>query len=294
MQKLLISAFLIALFCATSNAQPDLSSQFDYYFNLSSALGISKSPDYPAVEWYYMLYYSVRGSNISFGVVCGVQSQNDWCGIGISPVGEMVGSDAVVGSYNTSTTLPQIFDMYLDGNIEPSSSGNGLNGCGGAVCPDSVYSNIPACTDNLSGKSANYTAAPGQTPPGYLSFTFTRPLAATDSKCDLAIPVGSDTNIIFSIGTIYSNLTYPFPFNMQKHYYTLKGDIEPYIVQFQNMPSPTPSPSAGYTPSPSTTPSPSASRTPSPAASASSSPDAESSDSTKLLPLLSGLLELIF
>ena len=59
------------------------------------------------------------------------------------------------------------------------------------MCSDVTYNtgSSPACTNNVNNIGGNYTAAAGQTPPGYLYFTFTRPLAATDALCDIAVNV---------------------------------------------------------------------------------------------------------
>jgi len=183
---------------------PQLSG-YDQIVNVSGTL---ENNGINVTNQYYVIYYSIILPNIHIGIVC---QTDDWCAVGFSTTGLMVGSngplvvpsDAALG-YINSTGSPIVEDFVLGGRLTsdncPSST---------AVCPD-VGSTVVGCQNDvvvIDGGRANTG--------NYIWFEFTRPVAASDA-CDVAVPTnGSSISLLYSSGPFLDGLI--FPFNVDKH-----------------------------------------------------------------------------
>jgi len=147
-------------------------------------------------SFYYKLYWQPEGDgvNMRFAIVC---TLGGWCGVGWSSTGEMVGSDAIIGSIGSQGLV--VRDFILNAQETPSN-------CPSAVCPDD-HPNITGCQNNAMNISGFNVA-------NYMVLEFIRPLKASD-PCDKDIPqMGT---LIFSIGPG------EVPTTMEQHYF--RGNI---------------------------------------------------------------------
>jgi len=159
-----------------------------------------------SVVKYFTFYYTILGPNINIGMVC-LTVTDGWCGFGWSPSGQMQTtpqpSDAVVCTTNPQNGQVQISDFDLIGRSAPDPVQCNTSTTN-YVCPD--FSR-PGCTDNTF-------AVGGSRVGNYLTCTFSRPIAASDT-CDVAITPGTPQYIIFSIGPTTGSGV--FPYNIQFH-----------------------------------------------------------------------------
>jgi len=131
---------------------------------------------------HYEIHWTIDGNSLKLGIVCETEG---WCGFGFSEFGAMIGSDAIIGSFDTTNGL-LIVDYLLGAKVEPGSGS-----CPTAVCPD-IYT--PGCTDNVFNKTGSRTQ-------NFTVLEYERPVLKSDA-CDRAIPVNpaDRENIIFSSG----------------------------------------------------------------------------------------------
>jgi len=136
------------------------------------------STHYLELQW----NINLQANSLEAAVICRIiGSTVEYCAIGFSATGSMIGSDAVIGS------LGSVNDFQLNQQRRPET---GNTNCPSAVCVDSVLS---GCTDNVFNKTTSSTN-------GYLIVEFARPLNASDS-CDRSITYqGVQDHLIWSMG----------------------------------------------------------------------------------------------
>jgi len=201
MTPVLVFLVLFSL-CRTSQAQPDLSSLYDYTVNLTA-----KTLDANGLDpHYYVLYYSVRSTSLHVGIVC-YGSPSYWCAFGISTDGNMIGSVATIGWVDPATSVTHVEGFLLGGQNAPDQTTCTQN-TGSLVCP--ADSKTPNCSSHISNISGSRSG-------DYQTIEFVRPLTKQDS-CDLAIALANQ-NIIWAIGTtcVFSLCGVSWPYNINKH-----------------------------------------------------------------------------
>jgi len=200
------AVFVIVLsFAVSCYGQIPQLTGYDQIVNVSGTL---EDNGLNVTNQYYVIYYSILLPNIHIGIVC---QTDDWCAIGFSTTGLMVGldngtvvpSDAAVG-YINSTGSPIVLDFVLGGRLTSDNCPSQT-----AVCPDTA-STVAGCENDVTVIDGG-RAASGN----YIWFEFVRPVAASD-VCDVAIPTnGSHISLLYSSGPFLDGLT--FPFNLDQH-----------------------------------------------------------------------------
>ncbi|XP_074647536.1 uncharacterized protein LOC141903331 [Tubulanus polymorphus] len=135
------------------------------------------------------MYWAVKNNLIIFRVSV---PTNGWFGFGISPDGNMPGSDVVVGWMDTNTTKARLVDAHLTGRSKPTED------------PMSDWKLLNASSTN-----------------GRMNFTFERYLDTGDDAHDMTINPGM-VHIIWA----YSNSKIPSLRNTTYHGYDTRGSRE--------------------------------------------------------------------
>jgi len=190
---LLVGWILFGIIIGINGQAPELVG-YHYTVNLTDTL-ISVADLTPAPS-YFQLYYSVEGSVIHFGLVADTLAPNGWVGFGISPTGQMQGSDAAV--IMTNATGAYVEDFILITTLTPGYP------CDRAPCPDLSQT---SCTNSFSSikgyRQGNFTVA-----------EWTRSLTKADG-CDLTIQTDVAVWVVYAVGKL--GTTYPWPYNLLKH-----------------------------------------------------------------------------
>jgi len=221
MHTLQILCVLLVGFASYAIAQPILAG-FDNMLNFTDML----SPDgFTEQPTYFVVYYTATKESTSFGIVCD-SGPTGWCALGFSPEGLMTGSDAAVGYRDDTNSKDYVIDFILKGRNPPTTTCTG---------------DLTICTDEVAagGCADDFTQITTSRDTKYLIFKFTRPTKATDA-CDREIPLNTDTNVVFSIGSVNAQSTKAFPLNMLKHRIRTLDSNGPAVVQFkESIPSST-------------------------------------------------------
>jgi len=184
-------------------------SGYDHMVNFTNFATTTQSRD----PKYFVVYYSISHSLLHVAIICD-SGPTGWCAFGISPNGNMVRSDVVVGWVDPSGNA-LVSGLYLAAKSMPEQGSCTEsvvpNKNAQSLCPQRDISN---CKDNalLVGGHRNGT---------YMTIEYTRPIAAFD-PCDIAInDMGGSMNyVIFAIGPASpcaSNCSLEFPYNIKKH-----------------------------------------------------------------------------
>jgi len=153
----------------------------------------------------FFLYWSidVESNNADYGLVCrGVGGTiMDWCAIGFSYIGNMVGSDAVIGSVSSDPDNQLIFDYQMNAQVPPNQAS-----CPNGVCLDSSPTMPEGCRTSVRNLTSSQVGE-------YLILEFTKDVT-NDDPCDHNVTVDSlDTSILWAMG--YGKT----PFSCNQHIY---------------------------------------------------------------------------
>jgi len=191
--------FLLLLLFSYLQAQPILTG---YQYQMD--LGNLQTDGHVSAPTYFHIYYTINPPNISIGVVADTTTAIGWAGFGITNTNLMIPGDAVIAHVDTG---PRINDFFLVGRVaslSPVFCNNGI----AAVCFDPTEKPAGNCQDNVYNTTVSRIS-------NFLTFTYTRPLAASDA-CDLAITPGVPVGIIFGVGPTIASSAWPY--SIQYHY----------------------------------------------------------------------------
>jgi hypothetical protein len=152
---------------------------------------------------YFKIYWNATATMLHAAIVCQNISANQWCAVGISTTGGMLGSDAAIGTGVGAGF--QMVDFQLSAQTQPSAAS-----CPsvGGVCADTTNPRSTSCQNNVIARRGSFSG-------GYYTFEFSRPLSASDT-CDVGIVLDVPSFVIFAVGPTSVGAD-PYPNNILKH-----------------------------------------------------------------------------